>query len=85
MMDPELAAMVDLLPQMDLTDPSAARRAFDELIGSISFDIPGIEALEIDDRMVPGADGDPDVPVRVYRPVSASVSASAANRCPGSS
>jgi acetyl esterase/lipase len=85
MMDPELAAMVDLLPAMDLTDPPAARRAFDELIGSITFDIPGIETLEIDDRMVPGADGDPDVPVRVYRPVAASASAStsAANRVPG--
>jgi acetyl esterase len=69
------------LPAMDLTDPPAARRAFDELIGSITFDIPGIETLEIDDRMVPGADGDPDVPVRVYRPVSVSVSAS--GRVPG--
>jgi acetyl esterase len=77
MMDPELAAMIDVLPDMDLTDPPAARRAFDELIGSITFDIPGIETLAIDDHLVPGADGDPEVPVRVYRPVSA------ANRVPG--
>ena len=47
----------------------AARRAFEAmLVGSITFDIPGIETLDIDDRMVPGAEGDPDVPVRVYRP-----------------
>ncbi len=79
MMDPELTAMVDLLPQMDLADPPAARRAFEEMIGSITFDIPGIETLAVEDRMVPGRDGDPDVSVRVYRPASAS----AANRVPG--
>ena len=72
-MDPELAAMVDVLPKMDLTDPPSARRAFDELIDSITFTIPGIETLAIDDRVVPGADGDPDVPVRVYRPAQAAV------------
>jgi acetyl esterase len=83
MMDPELAAMVDLLPQMDLSDPPAARRAFEELISAITFDIRGLESLAIDDRMVPGSEGDPHVPVRVYRPVSASTSASAANRVPG--
>ena len=72
MIDPELAAFVDLLPKIDLADPVAARRAFEELIGAIAFEIPGIETLEIDDRLVPGGDGDPDVPVRVYRPVSPS-------------
>jgi acetyl esterase/lipase len=68
MMDPELAAMVELLPKMDLADPVAARRAFDELISAIRFEIPGIETLAIEDRMVPGWEDDPDVPVRVYRP-----------------
>jgi acetyl esterase len=79
MMDPELAAMIDVLPKMDLADPVAARRAFDEIISNITFDIPGIETLEIEDRKVRGANGDPDVRVRVYRPASAS----AANRVPG--
>ena len=76
MIDPELAAMIDLLPKMDLADPVAARRAFDALIGSIRFDIPGIETLDIEDRTVPGFDGDPDVPVRVYRPVGTTTGAS---------
>jgi acetyl esterase len=66
--DPELQAVVDLLPKMDLVDPVAARRAFDEIIVAIRVDVPGIETLAIEDRMVPGADGDPDVPVRIYRP-----------------
>jgi len=71
MIDPELAAMIDLLPKMDLAEPVAARRAFEEILVAIKFDIPGIEALDIDDRMVPGHEGDPDVPVRVYRPKGA--------------
>ena len=68
MIDPELAAMVDLLPMIDLVDPVAARRAFEEILVAIRIDIPGLETLDIDDRMVPGWEGDPDVPVRVYRP-----------------
>ena len=68
MIDPELAAMIELLPNMDLADPVAARRAFEEILVAIRIDIPGIETLDIEDRMVPGWEGDPDVPVRVYRP-----------------
>ena len=68
MIDPELAAMVELLPKMDLVDPVAARQAFEEILVAIRIDIPGIETLDIEDRMVPGCEGDPDVPVRVYRP-----------------
>ncbi len=75
MIDPELAAMVDLLPKIDLVDPVAARLAFEEILVAIEIDIPGIETLQIDDRMVPGREGDPDVPVRVYRPVRASAAA----------
>jgi acetyl esterase/lipase len=67
MIDPELAAVVDLLPKMDLADPVAARRAFEEILTAIRVDIPGVETLDIDDRTVPGWDGDPDVSVRVYR------------------
>ena len=68
MIDPELAAIVDLLPKMDLVDPVAARQAFEALLAGITFDIPGIETLDIEERMVPGHEGDPDVSVRVYRP-----------------
>jgi acetyl esterase len=68
MIDPELAAIVDLLPRMDLVDPVAARQAFEAMLAGITFDIPGIETLDIEDRMVPGHEDDPDVSVRVYRP-----------------
>jgi len=66
--DPELAAFIDLVPQIDLSDPVAARASFEELVGAIRLDIPGIESLSVEDRSVPGRDGAPDVPVRVYRP-----------------
>jgi acetyl esterase len=68
MIDPELAGMIDLLPKMDLLDPVAARQAFEDIIVAIKIEIPGIDTLDIEDRMVPGFEGDPDVPVRVYRP-----------------
>ncbi len=71
--------MIDLLPKMDLADPVAARRAFEEIIAAIAFDIPGIESLAIEDRMVPGWEGDPEVSVRIYRPAQSS----AGTRVPG--
>ena len=68
MIDPELAALVDVLPVVDLNDIQVARDAFEQLITSLSAEIPGIDTLEIEDRRVPGHLDDPDVPVRVYRP-----------------
>ena len=68
MIDPELTAVLDFLPAIDLTDPVAARAAFDALLETFRGDIPGIETLDIEDRFVPGWEGDPDVGVRVYRP-----------------
>jgi acetyl esterase/lipase len=70
MLDPELAAVVDLLPVIDIDDPVQARASFEALILELVRDIPGIDALHIEDRFVLGFDGDPDVAVRVYRPRS---------------
>ena len=70
MIDPELAALVDVLPVVDLNDIQVARDAFEQLITSLSAEIPGIDTLEIEDRLVPGHLDDPDVPVRVYRPMT---------------
>ncbi len=70
MLDPELAVVVDLLPVIDIDDPVQARASFEALILELVRDIPGIDALDVDDCMVPGFEGDPDVGVRVYRPRS---------------
>jgi acetyl esterase len=66
--DPELAALVEFLPVIELNDIETARDAFEQLIASLSTDIPGLETLEIEDRLVPGHQEGPEVPVRVYRP-----------------
>jgi len=65
--DPELAEAVALLPVRDWDDPVGARRAMDELIASFnaSVDTTGVT---IEDKLVPGPRGAPEVPVRVYAP-----------------
>ncbi len=68
MYDPELIAVVDLMPVLDLDDPVQARASFEAIIADLSRDVPGAEALHVEDRTVPGFEGDPDVGVRVYRP-----------------
>jgi acetyl esterase len=67
-LDPELSSIVELLPPIGLTDPVAARAAFESLVAAMREDIAGIETLEIEDRTVPGWGGDPEVGVRIYRP-----------------
>ena len=68
MYDPELIAVVDLMPVLDLDDPVQARASFEAIIADLSRDVPGAEELDIEDRTVPGFEGDLDVGVRVYRP-----------------
>ncbi|MFI8518909.1 alpha/beta hydrolase [Streptomyces sp. NPDC085481] len=62
-MDPELEAFIPLFPKAELTDPAAAREGLAALAAAIPT--PDTKDLEIEDVTVPG---DPDVPVRVYRP-----------------
>ena len=68
MIDPELAALLDFMPVIELDDPVAARRAFEKLLVSMRTPLPEADLLEIDDRMIPGWEDDPEVSVRVYRP-----------------
>ncbi|MEV0995380.1 alpha/beta hydrolase [Nonomuraea sp. NPDC050202] len=62
-MDPELEAFIPLFPPADLTDPAAARKELAALAGAVPP--VGVQDLVIEDRTVPG---DPEVPVRIYRP-----------------
>ncbi|REF34668.1 alpha/beta hydrolase [Thermasporomyces composti] len=62
-MDPELEAFIPFFPELDLTDPVAARATAAALSASApALDISG---MEVEDRTVPA---DPNVPVRIYRP-----------------
>lgn len=68
MIDPELAAVLEFMPVIDLDDPVAARRAFEELIVAMRKPLDEEDLLDIEDRLIPGWEGDPEVSVRVYRP-----------------
>jgi acetyl esterase/lipase len=70
MIDPELEAVLEFMPVIDLDDPVAARQAFEKLIVAMRTQLPEEELLDIEDRMIPGWEGDPEVSVRVYRPKS---------------
>jgi acetyl esterase/lipase len=64
--DPELAAVIPLLPSLEATDAAAMRAAFSEMIAAMPT--PDTSGLRIEDREIPGREGDPAVPVRIYRP-----------------
>ncbi|WP_240973526.1 alpha/beta hydrolase [Nonomuraea composti] len=65
-MNPELEAFIPLFPAADLSDPAAARDGLAALASAVPpADSPD---MVIEDRLIPG---DPDVPVRVYRPLQA--------------
>lgn len=68
MIDSELEAVLDFMPVIGLEDPVAARREFEKLLVALRSDVPEAELLDIEDRLVPGWESDPEVPVRVYRP-----------------
>jgi acetyl esterase/lipase len=65
--DPELAEIVGLLPQTDIRDVEAARAMMAELIAPLSADVD-TSGVDIEDLQIPGPEGAPPVPVRVYRP-----------------
>jgi acetyl esterase/lipase len=65
--DPELAPVVSTLPVTDLSDLAAARAEVSELKDHLPA--PDTEGVRIDDVLVPARGGEPDVRLRVYRPV----------------
>lgn len=67
--DPELAAAMEFLPEggLDLTDPVATRQGFLEMIEMLNADLDR-STVAMEDRLVPGPEGAPEVPVRIYKP-----------------
>ncbi|MEU4683002.1 alpha/beta hydrolase [Streptomyces xinghaiensis] len=65
--DPELAAAVAMMPEVDISDVAAARAAQAEQLSAVvaAADTTGVE---VEDISVPGPEGAPDVPLRLYRP-----------------
>jgi acetyl esterase/lipase len=65
--DPELEAILPLLPAVELDDLEAARARLDSLLEPINAAVD-LTGVVVTDHQAPGRDGDPDVPVRVYAP-----------------
>ncbi|MFC4947343.1 alpha/beta hydrolase [Pseudonocardia sp. GCM10023141] len=64
--DPELAAALSMLPNLDTDDVVLARAQMSEMIRS--FGEPDTTGVDVRDERVPGPDGAPDVLLRVYTP-----------------
>jgi acetyl esterase/lipase len=75
--DPEIAAVVPALPDLPSGDPLAIRAAMSEIIAG--FPAPDTTGVQIEDREIPGRDGDPAVPIRIYRPEKLSAPAAVYN------
>jgi acetyl esterase/lipase len=75
--DPEIAAVVPLLPDLPGDDPLAIRSGLSEMVAA--FPAPDTTGVQIEDREIPGRDGDPAVPIRIYRPEQRSAPAGVYN------
>lgn len=64
--DPELAAAVPFLPKLDSDDPAAIRAELSAMIARLPP--PDTTGLQLEDRQIPGRDGDPTAAIRIYRP-----------------
>jgi acetyl esterase/lipase len=64
--DPQIAEMVPLLPTWQGDDVARMRAAMSEMIAQLP--VPETTGLHIEDRQIPGRNGDPALPVRIYRP-----------------
>jgi acetyl esterase len=64
--DPEIAAVIPLLPTIDGADPMAARAFLTAIVAQLPA--PDTTGVQFEDRGVPGGPGDPEVPIRIYRP-----------------
>ncbi|MCV7029900.1 alpha/beta hydrolase [Mycobacterium sherrisii] len=64
--DPEIGAVVPYLPGLPGGDPVAMRASLSEMIAQ--FPPPDTTGLQIENRQIPGRPGDPEIPIRIYRP-----------------
>lgn len=68
--DPELAPAIPFLPDVDMRDVVAARANLEGLLGGMQRPEPPAH-VAWEDRRIPGPEGAPEVPLRVYRSKSA--------------
>jgi len=67
--DPELAAMMELLPDavVAMENPAKAREGFTSMTAALNADL-NTDGVQIENRQITGPEGSPEVPVRIYSP-----------------
>ncbi len=65
--DPELTPILELLPDIGFEQYPQARENMDLMAAAMSNGIDS-SGVNIEDRSIPGADGAPDIKLRIYRP-----------------
>ena len=68
--DPELVPWLAMLPDLPFSEVEQVRANMDSLVAAQPAYDPPVP-VDVRDTTVPGTDGAPDVPVRVYRPAGA--------------
>ena len=69
--DPELIPVIEMTPVVEtFTNENLPGRRImmEEIFRDMIALLPPVEGIETEDRSVPGPEGDPDVPVRIYTP-----------------
>lgn len=70
-LDPELRIVLESLPidrPLDLNDLPSARVKMKKMVTAMLADLPAVEGVTSEDKIAPGPQGAPGVPIRVYRP-----------------
>ncbi|MBA4026365.1 MAG: esterase [Gordonia sp.] len=75
-MDPEFAAAITMLPNIDFSDLTTARTTFDALTDSLVADL-SYDGVNVREIAVPGLDNDPDITIRFFTPENAHTSLAA--------
>ena len=65
--DPELLPFLDLIPSVSNSDLLDARASAAEWIEAMSAELD-VSGVQTEDRTIPGPEGAPEVPIRIYRP-----------------
>lgn len=71
--DPDFAEILPLLPTVNDTSTLEKVQAIraERMGGFLGAEVPDREDVTKEDRSVPGREGDPEVPLRIYRPTAA--------------
>jgi acetyl esterase/lipase len=67
--DPELVPALELLPDADLNQETLPiiREFMEKMTAEINSQLPVVEGITQEDRLIPGPEGAPDVRIRIYK------------------